>query len=196
VPSDELRQLLLKTAERERPAKRLRFRESGVTRILGTLSASFGTAALLGIAYIWYNAGFIGQSAFVRLDPTHKLRIPFTLPPDPSCAPYWGIAVVGQLVGIAMVWRSRKMKGTISLLSVLGIALGTAALLPLYLQAVLRAVALGWLFILPVAVLALVVIVQPISRLSRRARMSSGRFGRAPRRTTALVYAPRGADRR
>jgi hypothetical protein len=156
VPSDEFRQLLLKLADRERPRERLRYRESLGTHMLGTLSVALGVAALWRIADIRDGADLISRSISVWLYPPPESLMPFIPPTDPAFLRFCGIALVGQFLGIAEAWRSRKMTGTMSLLSVVGIAMGTAAASPVYLLIVLWAVALGWPFMLAAASLALV----------------------------------------
>jgi hypothetical protein len=155
MPLDEYRQLLLKMADRRRPAKRLRYRESLGTHILGTLSLALGLAALLRFGDIWRGCTLINLSISVSLFPPPESLMPVIPPDDPAFARYCGIALVGQFLGIAGAWRSRKMKGTISLLSVIGIAMCSAALSPVYLLMVLWALFLGWPFILVAAMLVL-----------------------------------------
>jgi hypothetical protein len=155
MATDEFRQLLLKMADRRRPAKRLRYRESLGTHILGALSLALGIAALLRIGYIWRGSILISQSISVWLDPPSESLMPVIPPSDPGFARYCGLALAGQFLGVAGAWRSRKMKGTISPLSVLGVAVCSAAVSPVYLLMALWAVALGWPFILAAAAVAL-----------------------------------------
>jgi hypothetical protein len=158
VASREFRQFLLTLADRRpRPAKRPRHRESLGTHILGTLSLSLGLAALLRIGDIWHGTLLISQSISVWLDPPPASRTPAIPPFDPGFARYCGLALVGQYLGIAGVWRSRKRQGTISLVSAIGLVACSVASSPIYLLTVGWAVALGWPFLLGIAALALFV---------------------------------------
>ena len=163
MPSNEFRQLLQKIADHQRPVKRLRYRESLGTHIVGALSLSLGLAALLRIAYIWHGAADISLSFSVWLYPPPESQMPVIPSSDPAFERYYGIATVGQFLGVAGVWRSKRMKGTLSLLSVIGTATCVAALSPVYLVIVFWAMVLGWPFMLAIAVLAFVVILAKLA---------------------------------
>jgi hypothetical protein len=132
VPSDQFRQFLKKIADRQQPMKPLRYRESLGMHMIGALSVGLGIAAVLSFGDILRGAENINQSMSVWLDPPDPSRMPVIPPTDAAFARYSRIALVGQFLGIAEVWRSRKMKGTLSLLSVIGISFCTAALAPFH----------------------------------------------------------------
>jgi hypothetical protein len=166
VPSDEFRKFLMKTADGPRPVAKLRYRETLGTHILGALALSLGIAALARIAEIRDGADLISREIAVWLDPPPHSRMPVIWLADTEFVRYCGIAIVGQFLGMAGAWRSRTMKRTVSLFSVIGVATCTAALAPVYLLIAFWAVALAWPFLLGIAVLALVV---QMLRLASRA---------------------------
>lgn len=157
MSSHQFRRFLLTIAEDRRPVARFRYRESLGTQILGALALSLGLAALLRYPDIWRGADLLSQSIRLWLDPPPASRMPYIPPFDPAFARYGGIALVGQFLGIAGAWRSRKRKGSLSLVSLIGILACTAALSPIYLLLAAWAVVLGWPFLLAIAAPALLV---------------------------------------
>ncbi|WP_148598433.1 hypothetical protein [Aquisphaera giovannonii] len=159
MPNDEFREVMLKIARRSRPERRLRYRESLGTQMIGTLSLALGAVALMRWADIGRGTILLGRATYAWLYESPDANATFTgaarnatfiPPPEWTFARYWGIALAGQLLGIAGVWRTRRREGTFSLLSALGILACTAACAPMYLLILFCAAAVGWPFLLAV----------------------------------------------
>jgi hypothetical protein len=165
VPSSDFREFLLQIVDRPRPEKKVRYRESLGTHILGTLSLALGIAALLRISDIWRGAELINQSISAELHPPPESQARFIPPYDAAFVRYCGIALAGLLLGIAGVWRSRKLKRTRSLVSVIGIVTCAVASSPVYGLIVVWTIVLGSPILLASA--ALVLVVQMVKAISK-----------------------------
>jgi hypothetical protein len=120
------------------------------THMLGVLSVALGLAAAMGMPLIWFGFNCFSQEVAVWLDlPPEGLGV--ALPqPDPSFAGYCGIAIVGQFLGMAGVGLSMRLKGPVSILSIIGTVLCVIAIFPLYLFMIIPVLILILPILLPV----------------------------------------------
>ncbi len=152
---DDFREIMLKLATRHQPARRPHYRESLGTQMLGTLSVSLGLVALMGGPEFWRGTWLLARQIYVWLYEPPGPKAPFVPLPEWTFSRYWGIALVGQFLGMIGVARSRQTEGNLSLLSVVGIIVCTMVLAPMYLLILACTVALGWPFLLAIAGAAL-----------------------------------------
>jgi hypothetical protein len=154
MPSDESKQFMFEIALRSSGEKESNpsWRESLGTHMLGVLSVGLGLAVVMQIPLIWFGFYCVTQEIEVRIEfdpPPESLAV--ALPkPDTSFAPYCGIAIVGQFLGMAGVWLGMRTKSTISPLSMMGIGLCLIAVLPMYLMLIVSVLVIVLPFLLPV----------------------------------------------